>query len=534
MAYQISKFCAKCHSCEMECPAGAVYLDGIDYTIDPALCTGCGHCAEICPVSAISDSEKPERPAAHQPIVIDADLCVIGGGGGGMVAAVKFAQLTGKKAVVLEKAKKIGGDTNLAHGFGAVYSKMQRDAGDQDTREKAVKDSMERSHGLYDEEMVRRTIYSTGEFFDWLCEFGGAEEAFTLVGSEFGPQDASAVPGNKRIAFPNRMYANLKCEDQAVGPGWMGTYVIEKMREASQALGVDILTEHEAIALQKDEHGRLCGVLVKDPGGQTTVRCRQCVIAAGGFSFNDEMIRKVRPEFFDVEIIRQSVPTTTGDGIRMAEEFGAQIDYDNIRVAMASPAHHPFGYSGYRYLQQNETVIVNLDGRRFAEEEHFGWNSNFQNQRRGLCYAIIDEALLETFAARLIANPPDGNEGWILEKYREEIEKDVRNSVAVKRANAIEELAEQFAAQFAQTPRCSQRKLRNTTVSAGRARTRISARIPPIWCRWRNRRFMPFTVRASARGLTAASSRMRICRYSIRRGKKFPACTPWAIRCGAL
>lgn len=107
MAYQISKFCAKCHSCEMECPAGAVYLDGIDYTIDPALCTGCGHCAEICPVSAISDSEKPERPAAHQPIVIDADLCVIGGGGGGMVAAVKFAQLTGKKAVVLEKAKKL-------------------------------------------------------------------------------------------------------------------------------------------------------------------------------------------------------------------------------------------------------------------------------------------------------------------------------------------------------------------------------------------------------------------------------------------
>ena len=45
--------------------------------------------------------------------IIDCDLVVLGAGGSGLVAAVKAAELSGKKVVVLEKAKKAGKHAGL-------------------------------------------------------------------------------------------------------------------------------------------------------------------------------------------------------------------------------------------------------------------------------------------------------------------------------------------------------------------------------------------------------------------------------------
>ena len=445
MSYQITKLCAKCHSCRMECPVSAISFKGIDYVIDNEKCTGCGHCYDICPVSAIVDTSAPATAEPHDLLRKDCDLVVVGGGGSGMVAAVKYAQLTGKKVILLEKAKKVGGSTNLAHGFGAIYSKWQQSAGDPDVREQVVQNALKKGQGLLDEDMIRKIIYSTGEFFDWLCSFGGAEDAFSLVDSSVGPQDASAIKGTSRIGFPQRKFANLKCEDQAVGPGWMGTYVILKMKEQCEKYGIEVLTGTAATKLLLGNQGEIAGVLAKDEGGEIKIHCSQCILASGCASYNDEIIKKVAPNFFDVELIRQSVPTCSGDGITMAEAVGAQIDYENMRIAMAEPAHHPFGYSGYRYLQQKPTVIVNLNGKRYANESiRFNSDSPFMKQPKGLAYAVIDDALVEAYSAELIANPPDESEGWILKKYRQEIEAESKNEVALLMGNTIEELDAEF------------------------------------------------------------------------------------------
>ena len=447
MSYQITKLCAKCHSCRMECPVSAIHFEGIHYVIDPNKCTECGHCIEICPVCAIINDKKPQTIESHERLQKHCDLVVAGGGGSGMVAAVKYAQLTGGKVIVLEKAKKIGGSTNLAHGFGAIYSKWQQDAGDPDVREQIVQNSLKKSGGLLDEAMIRKIIYSTGEFFDWLCSFGGAEEAFSLVDSSVGPQDASAIKGTSRIGFPERKFANLKCEDQAVGPGWMGTYVIRKMQEQCAALDIEILTGCAAEKLLPNETGAVSGVLARDAGGEVEITCDAVILATGCCSYNDEMVRKIEPRFFDVDLVRQSVPTCTGDGITMAESVGGFIDYENIRVAMAQPAHHPFGYSGYRYLQQPQTVIVNLNGKRYANESAPPMGANataFLDQPKGYAYAVIDDALVETYSAKLIANPPDESEGWILKKYRQEIEEDSKNEIAILVGDTIEDLDREF------------------------------------------------------------------------------------------
>lgn len=45
--------CIGCKKCEKVCPAQAVKVTGFNATIDPALCTGCGLCADNCPQHCI-------------------------------------------------------------------------------------------------------------------------------------------------------------------------------------------------------------------------------------------------------------------------------------------------------------------------------------------------------------------------------------------------------------------------------------------------------------------------------------------------
>ncbi|NTV90579.1 MAG: 4Fe-4S dicluster domain-containing protein, partial [Clostridiales bacterium] len=112
MSYKIVGRCVCCHYCASECPAQAIGFVGSQYAINPDKCTGCGICAEVCPISVIENEEVPrKKPEAHPLKHMSCDLLVLGGGGAGLIAAVKAAEVSGGKVIVLEKAKKTGGST---------------------------------------------------------------------------------------------------------------------------------------------------------------------------------------------------------------------------------------------------------------------------------------------------------------------------------------------------------------------------------------------------------------------------------------
>ena len=50
--------CIGCKKCERECPNGAVTVTDNLAHIDYSKCTGCGHCAEVCPRHIIADFSK--------------------------------------------------------------------------------------------------------------------------------------------------------------------------------------------------------------------------------------------------------------------------------------------------------------------------------------------------------------------------------------------------------------------------------------------------------------------------------------------
>lgn len=58
MAYTITDDCSMCDACRPECPENAISEGDPKYIIDPALCTDCGSCAEVCPVDACIPLEQ--------------------------------------------------------------------------------------------------------------------------------------------------------------------------------------------------------------------------------------------------------------------------------------------------------------------------------------------------------------------------------------------------------------------------------------------------------------------------------------------
>lgn len=444
--FQITKNCVCCHNCAMECPVGAISYVGLKYEIDSEKCVECGRCVQVCHTCSAVETPEPD-PIRHERIVKDCDVLVCGAGSG-IVAAVRAAQ-QGKRVILLEKAKKIGGNTDYAHGFFTIYTKWHEAAGMPNMREEAINTFWERSEKRMDKEMLRSAVYGIDQFFDWISQYQGVDKAFSLVpiGEMFamGPRFSPGI-----IEFPNRMYENLLCRDDAIGPGWSGTFIkylmLRLIRE--QKLWVEILTEHRAEHLLTDTSGAVTGVLARDPGGEVQINAKAVILATGGMGKSDEKLQRYF-NFFDCEtpIHRFSVPTDTGDAIDMLQELGVEPDPNRLFCSIFGPAHHPFSYCLYRFMEHPYTVMVNLNGERWQNEQEglMGGRFSIGKQPKEIAWAIYNQSMIERIAEYYLTNPMYKHQRWIFEYYQQDLEEEIAlPDGPVKRADSLAELAGQI------------------------------------------------------------------------------------------
>ena len=449
--YRIKSTCVCCHNCEMECPMGAIHyagkMKGPQYEIDPDKCVECGLCEKLCHTCSIVNDEEAKPVKVRKDIIKSCDV-VVCGGGTGLIAAVRAAQ-QGKRVILLEKSAKLGGNTDYAHMFFPVYTNWHEKAGLEDVREEAVEEYWNRSGKRLDKEVVKSAVYGCGEFFDWLTTFPGTEDAFEIkpMGSVLavGPIYSSGI-----INFPKRMYENLLCRDQAIGPGWGGTFMKYEMLQAirEQKLWVEILTSHTASQLLTDEKGAITGVLAKSPEGEVKINAKAVILATGGMGRSDEKLEKYF-NFFDCEtpIHRFSVPGDTGDAIDLLQGLGVEPPEERMSVSIFGPAHHPYSYCLYRVMEHPACLLLNLNGKRWQNEENglMGGRFHIAKQPEEISWGIFDQAGIDEIVAGYISDPAMSDEAWIYERYQIDLEEEIALPHApVRRAESLEELARQI------------------------------------------------------------------------------------------
>jgi succinate dehydrogenase/fumarate reductase flavoprotein subunit len=329
--------------------------------------------------------------------VMDCDLLVIGAGGYGMTCAVKAADLlAGKKVIVIEKAKKTGGATILAHGPNQIYdSTWQRKAGAEP----------QEPQGL------------SGQWFDWLVSKGGAEKYFKVGEISFMGKPAQKVG----IDMPRRIDKYKDLDDPSIGPGWWGSYIVDKMLECCLKMNVPVLTETRAKRFIKDFGGRITGVIADTNDGELQVNFKACFIGAGGFGADYKKCQALWPKVYNNKPMHCLVPPSlTGDLIDAAQEAGTGIDLKNAGCNTQGPYHHPYSYTVHIMAKTEVMNLqINPSGERVPTQ---GWSGRpgeeFENP---LVYAIGDQKMMEKaaeLAPQQISEPGDKER---VKKWREDI-----------------------------------------------------------------------------------------------------------------
>jgi fumarate reductase flavoprotein subunit len=336
------------------------------------------------------------------------DLVVLGGGGSGMVAAVRAAQLTGKKVIVLEKAGSTGGGALLAGTIRTFGSKWQAERNLPDTTAEYARDMMDLVYWRLDTHLVLNALKGTGQFFDWLCE-QNPEIADVFTVGKYAHEIKSGPSGpqldRKKFGYP------------------FGRLVMDKMLDLCRKYGVEVLTKHPVADIEVKK-GKIVAVIAKSKAGFVRIACKACILATGSWINNEKILKKYCPQFVGmkkwIDPSAHMNPNYTGDGIPLAEKVGAFVDYDSFCLRIMGPMYDLARNTGTSKVflamtQSPYLLTVNLDGKRYSAEPvqhigHFDDGHVCIQQPHGLSFDIFDE---NTLAATFKLPRPSGMKQWM-------------------------------------------------------------------------------------------------------------------------
>jgi len=356
--------------------------------------------------------------AAAEPMTADKayDVVVLGSGIAGLSAALAAHEL-GLKAIVLEKASKLGGGTTNSYGLIWVgQNHLAQAAGYDDSREDVIAYMRFLSGGFLDEKRMQTFVDRGHEAIRF---FEGCGVRFRLVRGltdhYFGTAPGTRAVGRslevelisghdlgdwrERVLTPHDVPCFVTAEEQVTWGGinnfshWDQDLVRERkardMRGKGLGLichflntlrvrGVPVLTNQQVDCLAV-EAGRVTGVIMAS--GERITGRKGVIVGTGGYSANAEMSRDFEQiPGIDQEPDSLSLASLTGDGLVYAAEIGAILHkiQNSLRVMLSYtiPPDEPGRpglcvHAGIVELCSPHTMVVNKYGKRFADETFF-------------------------------------------------------------------------------------------------------------------------------------------------------------------
>lgn len=273
------------------------------------------------------------------------DVIVIGSGLAGLSAAIAAKENKATDVLIIEKSSLIGGHSRSSSGSFCA----------------ALPTNVDRN-GVYDSpQLMAREIYEFGgklgsmELINILAE--QSVNAYHWLASKGIKWSAPYIPVG--ASYPRGFHSNAPLS---------GFDYVHKLTTNARELGINFLFRREVMdLLTDDERGSVCGVVIRDSYGTLKyLKAKTVIIATGGFTDNPVMRRRYDPRLSSflpstANPFGRGLLTATGDGIRMAQELGADtIDMEYIQTLF---------YLGGRLLDYvGGDIYLDSLGKRFINE----------------------------------------------------------------------------------------------------------------------------------------------------------------------
>lgn len=419
-----------------------------------SLLSGCGQDA-VSPTPSSDQNPAASYETAPAPIpeksikrTISADVVVVGGGTGGMFAALAAAE-AGARTVLLEKASVAAtGPAWMA----ALNSSLQKKMGVKIDRDEAVEEICRYGGHLVDQRLINLWADKSGEAMDWFMPIVSAAGLQTVVETDVKEGFYKNFPVAHVVVAPNE-----KVDTFPTG-GIGSSYYIPVLVKRAKELGVNILYETPLQQLVKDKKGRVTAAIAKNAQNEyiRINASKGIVLCTGGYARNTDMLKELCPNALETGL-NVAPLGNTGDGIKAALWVGAAMDPDHVpmvfdrALVMDEKKMGPPWKGGYLHLGSQPFLRVNLKGERFVNEDlpyDYAWNAALMEPGK-VWWEIWDNNWTEdikkfhsTVCARIINTPGAPPRAGI-----ETVEKDLQMYLKmgmVKKADSLEELARQM------------------------------------------------------------------------------------------
>ena len=309
----------------------------------------------------------PAVAASAEDNVKNADIIIVGAGGGGLSAAIEAVNDGAQSVIVLEKTGKTGGSLNFTSGsMSGAETVIQKLDGIEDTKESFVQDILNNGAHLGNEAMIRAFVDEDVDAIQWLWDNGLSEYNFSSM----------KTTGKHTVFAPEHQL-----------------YSVARTYKPS----ANDPTRYKAAA-----HEIMDTVLATDENGQTVrYEAKKAVImATGGYSGNAKMMSAFAKN--GANYLVGGSTAADGYGIYMMQQVGANIDPTAMGYIPTFPMGHEtapgMGVIASSYMWKAGGISVNQEGFRFANENDadvVARETALEEQTNAIQYDIFTDKIIE-------------------------------------------------------------------------------------------------------------------------------------------
>lgn len=360
----------------------------------------------------------------------ECDVLVVGSGAGGLSAAVSAAHRK-LDVLVVEKEPLFGGTTARSGGWLWVpCNAPAKRAGVEDAIDAARTYLKHEAGDHYDSERVEAFLDAAPRAVDFFEAETSLQFDLGPTFSDYHPDAPGGVPGGRSIVarpFDGRELgaeirrlrpplAEITFLGMMIGSGkellhffnvtrspvsaffvaglllkflrdrmfhgrsmrlMNGNALVARLVKSALDMGVPIWTRSGVRELQRDDDGRVTGAIVETSTGEVEVLARKgVVLAAGGFPQDSVRRKELFPHApSGHEHASPAPPGNTGDGLRLGETAGGQVDESLPHAAAWVPISRPVKADGTlgtfpHFVDRSKpgVIAVTRSGRRFVNE----------------------------------------------------------------------------------------------------------------------------------------------------------------------